>query len=258
MQHYHLLNQLATVSITRHIPTGNTCGLHKLPGECDTLGTSHDRGASLPPNFRGQALILQPVLNKLLLHRAGSAVGHNLEKGSHLPPAKTVGQLGERVLRVGFLGGCQAAHSRPGDLLDSDQVGIKVGEGLGPDGLIERVRVGKECIGAAQGNIMFEDIVATKVSQIEAACERVLGAGLNGLREKKNSICAFNVVTVEHAVGKYLEVNILAVARDVAMVGQGVEPGAGTTSFVKRLALITRTSVFQGNTQAPGDGAIHS
>lgn len=92
--------------------------------------------------------LTQPVLNELLLYRASSAVSHDLEKGSHLAPAEAVGQLRQRVLGVGLLGGCQATHSRLGDLIDCDHVVRKVGEGLGPDRLIERVRVGKVGVGS--------------------------------------------------------------------------------------------------------------
>lgn len=46
----------------------------------------------------------------------------------------------------------------------------------------------------------------------------------------------FNVVTSKHTVLKDLEVDVLAIARDVAMVGQGVETRTGTTSFTEQLA----------------------
>jgi hypothetical protein len=42
-----------------------------------------------------------------------------------------------------------------------------------------------------------------------------------------------NVVTGKHAVLKDLEVDVLAITRDVAMVGQGVEAGTGTTGFIE-------------------------
>jgi hypothetical protein len=42
-----------------------------------------------------------------------------------------------------------------------------------------------------------------------------------------------NVVPAEHAVGKCLEVDVLAVAREVAMVSQSIEAGTGTTSFTE-------------------------
>jgi len=70
----------------------------------------------------------QPVLDELLLDRAGGAVSHDLEEGSHLAPTEAVGQFRQRVLRVGFLGSCQAAHACLRDLLDRDHVCIKVGE----------------------------------------------------------------------------------------------------------------------------------
>jgi hypothetical protein len=81
---------------------------------------------------------------------------------------------------------------------------------------------------------MLKDVVATKVSQIEAAGVRVLGAGLDSLCEKNNSIQVLNVVTGKHTVLEDLEGDVLAVARDVPMVGQSVESGAGTTSFIKQ------------------------
>jgi hypothetical protein len=80
---------------------------------------------------------------------------------------------------------------------------------------------------------MFENIVATKVGQVETVGEWVLGAGPDRLREEKKSIRVLNVVSAEHAVGKYLEVDVLAVARDVAMVGQSIETGTGTTGSIK-------------------------
>lgn len=66
---------------------------------------------------------------------------------------------------------------------------------------------------------MLEDVVATKVSQIETASERVLGASLDSLCEEDKSIHVLNVVTSKHTVFKDLEVDVLAIARDVAMVG---------------------------------------
>jgi hypothetical protein len=80
---------------------------------------------------------------------------------------------------------------------------------------------------------MFENIVATKVGQVEAVGEWVLGAGPDRLREQKKSIRVLNVVSAEHAVGQCLEVEVLAVARDVAMVSQSIEAGTGPTSFIK-------------------------
>jgi hypothetical protein len=85
---------------------------------------------------------------------------------------------------------------------------------------------------------MLKDVVATKISQIEAAGERILGASLDSLCEEDKSIHMLNVVTGKHAVLKDLEVNVLAIARDVAMVGQSVKAGTGTTSFTKLLACV--------------------
>ncbi|KAI6756758.1 hypothetical protein HG530_011356 [Fusarium avenaceum] len=51
-----------------------------------------------------------------------------------------------------------------------------------------------------------------------------------------SGIHVFNVVTSKHTVLKDLEVDVLAIARDVAMVGQGVETRTGTTSFTEQLA----------------------
>jgi hypothetical protein len=45
----------------------------------------------------------QPVLDELLLDRAGGAVSHDLEEGSHLAPTEAIGQFGQLVLGVGFL-----------------------------------------------------------------------------------------------------------------------------------------------------------
>jgi hypothetical protein len=113
-----LLLHLAIVSITPYITLGNASSLHELLSERDTLSASHGLGASLPPNLRRQALILcskkviislvrmyryrrdkegqhtQPVLDELLLDRAGRAVSHDLEEGRHLAPTEAVGQLG--------------------------------------------------------------------------------------------------------------------------------------------------------------------
>jgi hypothetical protein len=83
---------------------------------------------------------------------------------------------------------------------------------------------------------MLENVVATKVGQVEADGAWVLGTGPDGLRPKKESIRVLDVVTAQHARGKFLEVNVLAVARNVAMVGQSVEAGAGTASCIRRLA----------------------
>ena len=66
---------------------------------------------------------------------------------------------------------------------------------------------------------------------------RAGGMGTNWSEKltEKESIRVLNVVAAQHARGKFLEIDVLAVARDVAMVGQSVEAGAGTTSWVKRL-----------------------
>jgi hypothetical protein len=82
---------------------------------------------------------------------------------------------------------------------------------------------------------MLKNVVATKVSQVEADSAWVLGTGPDGLRPKKKSVRVLDVVTGKHARGKFLEVDVLAVASDVAMVCQSIESGAGTTSCVKRL-----------------------
>lgn len=81
---------------------------------------------------------------------------------------------------------------------------------------------------------MLEDVVATKVSQIEAAGVRVIGTSLDSLREEDNSIQVLDVVTGKHTVLQEVESDVLAVTRDVPMVGQSVESRAGTTSFIKR------------------------
>jgi len=88
---------------------------------------------------------------------------------------------------------------------------------------------------------MLEDVVATKVSQVEAAGKRELGTGPDGLREEKSSIRVLDVEPAQHAVCKGLEVEVLAVAREVAMVGQSVEARAGTTGYVKGLVPRTET-----------------
>lgn len=88
---------------------------------------------------------------------------------------------------------------------------------------------------------MLQDVVTTKVSQIEATSERVLGAGLDSLCEENKSIYVLNVVTSKHTVLKDLEVDVLAIARDVTMVGQGVEARTGTTSFTEQLAHVEYT-----------------
>jgi hypothetical protein len=80
---------------------------------------------------------------------------------------------------------------------------------------------------------MLENIVAAKVGQIEADGAWVLGTGPDGLRPKKEGIRVLNVVTVQHARREYLEVDVLAVARKVAMVGQSIEAWAWTTSCIK-------------------------
>jgi len=108
---------------------------------------------------------------------------------------------------------------------------------------------------------MLEDIVTTKVGQIEADGAWVLGTGPDGLRPKKESIRVLNVVTAQHARSKFLEVDVLAVARDVAMVGQSVESGTWTASCVKRLACRTERlgiDVCPVSLQSLADGAIHS
>lgn len=81
---------------------------------------------------------------------------------------------------------------------------------------------------------MLEDVVSSKICQIEAAGIGILGAGLDSLSEEDNSIQVLNVIAGKHTVFKNVECDILAVARDVPMVGQSVETGAGTTSFVKQ------------------------
>lgn len=81
---------------------------------------------------------------------------------------------------------------------------------------------------------MLEDVVATKVSQIEAAGVGVIGTSLDSLREEDNSIQVLDVVTGKHTVLQDVEGDVLAVTRDVPMVGQSVESRAGTTSFIKR------------------------
>lgn len=43
-----------------------------------------------------------------------------------------------------------------------------------------------------------------------------------------------DVVTGKHTVLQDVEGDVLAVTRDVPMVGQSVESRAGTTSFIKR------------------------
>jgi len=83
---------------------------------------------------------------------------------------------------------------------------------------------------------VLENVVATKVGQVEADGAWVLGTGPDGLRPKKESIRVLDVITVQHARGKFPEVDVLAVSRDVAMVGQGIKSGAGTASCVKRSA----------------------
>jgi hypothetical protein len=103
--------------------------------------------------------------------------------------------------------------------------------------------------------------MATKVSQVEADSAWVLGTGPDGLRPKKESIRVLDVVTVQHARREYLEVDVLAVARNVAMIGKGVEPGTGTASCIKRLAKRTQapgTDVCSMSLQSLADGAIHS
>lgn len=82
---------------------------------------------------------------------------------------------------------------------------------------------------------MLEDVVATKVSQIEAAGVGVIGASLDSLREEDNSIQVLDVVTGKHTVLEDVEGDVLAVTRDVPMVGQSVESRAGTTSFIKSI-----------------------
>lgn len=81
---------------------------------------------------------------------------------------------------------------------------------------------------------MLEDVVSSKICQIEAAGIGILGAGLDSLSEEDNGIQVLNVIAGKHAVLENVECDVLAVARDVPMVGQSVETGAGTTSFVKQ------------------------
>lgn len=76
--------------------------------------------------------------------------------------------------------------------------------------------------------------MATKVSQIEAAGVGVIGTSLDSLREEYNSIQVLDVVTGKHTVLQDAEGDVLAVTRDVPMVGQSVESRAGTTSFIKK------------------------
>lgn len=108
---------------------------------------------------------------------------------------------------------------------------------------------------------MLENVVATKVGQIEADGAWVFGAGPDGLSPKQESIRILDVVTFQHARGEYLEVDVLAVARKVAMVSQSIEAWAWTTGCIRQLASRTEmlgTDVCLVDLQAFADGAIHS
>jgi hypothetical protein len=86
---------------------------------------------------------------------------------------------------------------------------------------------------------VLQDIVATKVSQIESAGHGIVRASSDSLSEKKKSISLLNVETSEHAIGKLGEVDVLSVTGKIAMVGQRVEAWARTTGFIEQLAYWT-------------------
>lgn len=81
---------------------------------------------------------------------------------------------------------------------------------------------------------MLENVVATKVGQIKADGARVFRTGPNCLRPEEKCVRVFNIVTVQHARDKFPEVDVLAVARNVAMVCKSIEAGTGTASCVER------------------------
>lgn len=80
---------------------------------------------------------------------------------------------------------------------------------------------------------MLQNVVTTKVRQIEAAGEREFGAGPDGLGVEEKRIGVLDVEPAQHAVFEGLEVDVFAVARKVAVIGQGVQPRAGSAGFVK-------------------------
>lgn len=181
--------------------------------------------------MKGSAQLTEPVLNVVLLYRAGSTISHDLEKGSHLAPRETASQCRQRVLRVGLLRSFQATHSSLGDLLDGDHLVGEIGESLLPDCLVEGVGVGEVSIGPTESkvspwskgvmiendipdrDIMLEDAVATEVFKIKRTSRGVLGASPDSLCEKKDRIALLDVEAVKHAISEFLQVNVPAIAR---------------------------------------------
>lgn len=119
----------------------------------------------------------QPVLDILLLYRAGSAVCHDLEERGHLSPAEAISKLGQRVLGISLLGSSQTAHSRLGELLDGDQIVREVFDRLGPDSFIERVWIGKVGVRATRWQrSVLERMENTRgyAYLMEMSCSRML------------------------------------------------------------------------------------
>jgi hypothetical protein len=91
---------------------------------------------------------------------------------------------------------------------------------------------------------VLEDIVTTKVGQVKRAGPGIVGARPDSLSEKKESIAFLDVETSEHSIGKLFQIDVLPVMRKVAMVGQCVEAGAGTTSFIQKLDIGNKEIIY--------------
>jgi len=66
---------------------------------------------------------------------------------------------------------------------------------------------------------MLEDAVATKVFKIKSTGHGVLGASSDSLCEKKDGVALLDIETVKHTISELLQVDVLAVTREVTMVG---------------------------------------
>lgn len=78
--------------------------------------------------------------------------------------------------------------------------------------------------------------MTAQVLEVEAAGKWILWARSDSLGVEEKGIRMLDVEPAEHAVFEGLKVDVLAVARKVAMIGQSIEARAGTSSFIKQSA----------------------
>lgn len=94
-------------------------------------------------------ILTEPIVNILLWHSAGRAIGHDLKERSTFAPAEAVTKRIELMLGISALRRRETAHSSIGELLNSDVRRGEVGCRLGPDRLVEGERIAEIAIRAA-------------------------------------------------------------------------------------------------------------